>query len=746
MEKWAMLPKSLKNMLLLAVALLVSATGIAVSQLVAHRYSTSLLATAAARAENTAQKLSLEAADKILINDRVALQRMLDDQIAGDPSVAYIFIVGPGGLLTHTFPEGAPVHLIKANHAAATDHGHIEKIISQDGARYIDVAYPIFDGKAGTLRLGLSEAPYRRQVRQLWFQMSAITLGIVALSLAVSQWLISRLVRPLGELTAYAEQINSGNLDQRINIGGRHEVTRLASAFDAMLTRLGEYTTRLKASNFQLEQKNQELARTHKQLKASLSISRQIAELPRLDQICQFLIRTLKEVVECRNLNLLVFNAATRTINLATPQQIRHLDQALYDPMYDELNLHKALTFLRGPDIERLRLADWLGNTEQIALFPIRHHDLTIGALLVACSGDCRCIRHELDIVAITLHQAAGAIHRANIHEEELRALRQRVDADAGYEGIVGKDPKMQVVFKLIDDVAPTDATVLIEGESGTGKELVARAIHERSPRAQKPFVVINCSAYPSTLLESELFGHEKGAFTGALRRKIGRFEQADGGTVFLDEIGEIEPAAQIKLLRVLQQQTIDRLGGDRPIRVDVRILAATNKNLSEEVKLGRFREDLFYRLNVIPLRIPPLRERPKDIHLLARHFLNRFAREQAKPITGFRSEALRKLIENPWPGNVRELENSVEHAVVLAKGTEIEIRDLPTALAQMERHPDRNANPTIVESEEKLIREVLDACAGNKAEAARQLGISRSTLYEKIRKFQSLKNPKEKA
>jgi DNA-binding NtrC family response regulator len=312
--------------------------------------------------------------------------------------------------------------------------------------------------------------------------------------------------------------------------------------------------------------------------------------------------------------------------------------------------------------------------------------------------------------------------------------LKHHVEANSGFGEIIGKDPKMQSLFKLIEDVAPTDATVLIQGESGTGKELVARAIHERSHRAEKPFVVINCTAYPSTLLESELFGHEKGAFTGAIRRKIGRFEQADGGTVFLDEVGEIEMSAQAKLLRVLQQQTIDRLGGENQIKVDVRILAATNKNLLEEVQRGNFREDLFYRLNVIPVHLPPLRERSKDIHLLVRHFLDRFAREQGKRILGVGSEVMRKLIDNPWPGNVRELENCIEHAVVLAKGDQIELRDLPSALAA----PASDTGASLITaSETTLIREVLVACEWNKAEAARQLGISRSTLYEKLKRFQ---------
>jgi DNA-binding NtrC family response regulator len=293
----------------------------------------------------------------------------------------------------------------------------------------------------------------------------------------------------------------------------------------------------------------------------------------------------------------------------------------------------------------------------------------------------------------------------------------------------------MQVVFKLIEDVSPTDATVLIQGESGTGKELVARAIHQLSLRSDKPFIVINCSAYPSALLESELFGHEKGAFTGAIRKKIGKFQQADGGTVFLDEIGEIDQAGQIKLLRVLQQQTIDRLGGDQPIKVDVRIIAATNKRLAEEVRQGNFREDLFYRLNVIPINLPPLRERSRDIRLLAKHFLGRFCIEQHKSVTGFKNQAMRQLLVNPWPGNVRELEHTIEHAVVLAKGPLIEVTDLPTVLAET-AGSEVKATASIVENESRLILDTLDACNGNKTEAARKLGISRSTLYEKLKRF----------
>jgi len=301
----------------------------------------------------------------------------------------------------------------------------------------------------------------------------------------------------------------------------------------------------------------------------------------------------------------------------------------------------------------------------------------------------------------------------------------------------------MQALFRLTEDIAPTDATVLIQGESGTGKEMVARAIHQMSPRSNKPFVVIDCSAYPATLLESELFGHEKGAFTGATRQKIGRFEQADGGTVFLDEVGEIPPAAQIKLLRVLQTQRFERLGGEKTLFINVRFIAATNKDLLQEVKAGRFREDLFYRLHVIPLRLPPLQERPNDIPLLARHFLNLFRREQKKDIKDFGPEAMRAILSYPWPGNVRELENSIEHAVVLAKGDRIEAVDLPPAVIETwsaARKAPRTKLATMAEREHELLRETLEKCQWNKKEAARHLGISRNTLYQKMKRYGILK------
>ena len=272
---------------------------------------------------------------------------------------------------------------------------------------------------------------------------------------------------------------------------------------------------------------------------------------------------------------------------------------------------------------------------------------------------------------------------------------------------------------------------------------MVARAIHERSLRKDKPFVVINCSAYPATLLESELFGHEKGAFTGATRQKAGRFELADHGTVFLDEIGEIALSAQIKLLRVLQNKKFERVGAEKSLTVDVRILAATNKNLSEEVKKGNFREDLFYRLNVIPVLLPPLARRRNDIPLLARHFLGRFAAEQGKNnLRGFSSNAMRRLLDYSWPGNVRELENSIEHATVLTKGDQtIELFDLPSALLAYESVSVEkilaDSKKMFLQNEKQLLLETLESCNWNKKKTAHRLGIGRSTLYLKMKKYQ---------
>ncbi len=259
----------------------------------------------------------------------------------------------------------------------------------------------------------------------------------------------------------------------------------------------------------------------------------------------------------------------------------------------------------------------------------------------------------------------------------EIRHLRNEVQTRYSFGNIIGKNRRMQEVYQLISDVAETDATVLIRGETGTGKELVAKSIHFNSRRKNKVFVSLNCGALPETLLESELFGYEKGAFTGAMRQKIGKFEYADGGTVFLDEVGDLSPTTQIKLLRVLQERVIERVGGNDEIHVDVRIIAATHKDLEDEVENGRFREDLYYRLNVVPIRLPPLRERKEDILLLTKHFLSKCSQLLRKDITIISQEVINEMMSYDWPGNVRQLENLIERAIIMAKGNAITHIDL---------------------------------------------------------------------
>ena len=311
-----------------------------------------------------------------------------------------------------------------------------------------------------------------------------------------------------------------------------------------------------------------------------------------------------------------------------------------------------------------------------------------------------------------------------------IHALEQRYS----FGNILGKNARMQEIFELISDIADTDSTVLILGESGTGKELIARAIHFNSYRKNKPFVVANCSAYSQNLLESELFGHEKGSFTGAIRRKTGRFEMANGGTIFLDEIGEVSSPTQILLLRVLQDHRFERVGGEETLDIDVRVIAATNKNLTEEMKKGTFREDLYYRLNVIPILVPPLRERKDDISLLASYFLQKFCQERKKEVISFSSEVMETLIAHSWPGNVRELENVIEHAVTIAKQDKILTKDLPQYL--LLRPLPMQEFATLQDYEKNLILKTLQETNWNKHKAAKKLNINRSTLYGKIKRY----------
>ncbi|MCZ7640853.1 MAG: sigma-54 dependent transcriptional regulator [Verrucomicrobia bacterium] len=328
--------------------------------------------------------------------------------------------------------------------------------------------------------------------------------------------------------------------------------------------------------------------------------------------------------------------------------------------------------------------------------------------------------------------------------ETENQNLHRQLDDRFGLEQIVGKSPAMAEVFEIVRQVAPTPATVLIQGESGTGKELIAKAVHQLSPRARQPLVTVHCAALPAALLESELFGHEKGAFTGAHERRIGRFEQANGGSLFLDEIGEIDASTQVKLLRVLGERTFERVGSGKTIAVDVRLIAATNRNLVELVKAGQFREDLYFRLRVVELWLPPLRERPGDVPLLALHFLKEIAAAYGKPVREFTPDALQALLSYSWPANVRELRNAVEGAVALARGDKITRRELPPAVRGLggglstagARAPADAAPQTVQEAEKQLIIRALQETKGNRTLAAKKIGVGRRTLYRKLHEY----------
>ena len=328
--------------------------------------------------------------------------------------------------------------------------------------------------------------------------------------------------------------------------------------------------------------------------------------------------------------------------------------------------------------------------------------------------------------------------------ESENQTLKQQLDKKFGLENIIGESEPMQRVMDIVRQVAPARATVLIHGESGTGKELLAKAIHQLSPRSVKPMVTVHCAALSPTLLESELFGHEKGSFTGAHERRIGRFEQAEGGTLFLDEIGEVDETTQVKLLRFLGERSFERVGGNKTLSADVRVVVATNKNLKELVEKGEFREDLYFRLNVVELWAPPLRERLDDIPILALHFLREFAIENAKSISDFTADALEAMIRYDWPGNVRELRTAIEHAVVLSKNEMIQLTDLPHSVQsrgiiqnelQMNQ-PIIGKGVTLEEAEKQLIIRTIKECSGNRTAAAKKIGISRRTLHRKLHRY----------
>jgi Nif-specific regulatory protein len=404
------------------------------------------------------------------------------------------------------------------------------------------------------------------------------------------------------------------------------------------------------------------------------------------------------------------------------------------------LKQRESILITNQAEIDNFGSSESLISDQPVAVLcvPLIMLDQTLGVIyLDTTEPDTRFDQDHLQLVSAISAITAVAIENAR-HFEWLVSENQRLIADFNIEhNLVGESPPIREVLQFISKVAPTDSTVLLSGESGTGKELAARAIHLNSKRADKAFMAVNCAALAESLLESELFGHEKGSFTGALMQKKGRLEIADGGTVFLDEIGELSPPLQVKLLRVLQEREFERVGGTRPVKVDIRLISATNKDLETSITNGTFRQDLYYRLNVVSLEMPPLRERQEDIPLLANYFAAKYGERCNRRITGISAEAQARLVGYDWPGNVRELENAIERAVVLGATDRILLEDLPESLLESEppaAAPGTKYHEAVAETKKQIILSAMQQAKGNYTEAAKLLGVHPNYLHRLIR------------
>ncbi|MFP3869596.1 MAG: sigma 54-interacting transcriptional regulator [Syntrophobacteria bacterium] len=507
-----------------------------------------------------------------------------------------------------------------------------------------------------------------------------------------------------------------------------HVALRRAEEKIRLKKQLEDYTHNLEAK---VEEATAELAKSCRQLETLYEISQLVAEMNSLEGILELLQDKIHSITRLRCEALLVLNSQRNAIVCVHDHS---QTASAGDELVATIKDLGEPRLLSGEERQRIFLSTPEPETEKVLILPIfKKDEPTVGAALVSLPPDEP--DDELRLVTFLLSQAAGAIRRAVLQEEELRALRQIVEVREQFGDLIGRHEKMEETYKLVANVADSDATVLIQGESGTGKEVIARRIHELSSRREGPFVVINCAAYPQTLLESELFGHEKGAFTGATYARKGSFELAHGGTIFLDEVGEIPTEAQVKLLRVLQFMEFQRLGSETPMKVDVRVLAATSKNLRQEIEQDNFREDLYYRLHVIPITVPPLRERMSDLPLLAAHFLGKFSKRSDKKVLDIDPRAMNILMNYYWPGNIRELENVMEHACILAKGESVHVSELPAYLQETAKGAKENRQ-SLEEVEKRHLLKILKQCQGNKNQAARRLQISRSTLYRKLEHY----------
>lgn len=492
--------------------------------------------------------------------------------------------------------------------------------------------------------------------------------------------------------------------------------------------------------------RSRELQKAQHQLETLFEVSRQVSANNSLPGLLQSLHEIAQEMFPASEPVFLLLNENSANFlgleecgpHLAEPTQRLQLHLAEAGLTKDFIHYLKEVTdSLILTHEERAQLPEFLRSItrpyQSWCGLPILAQRQCLGFFLLGSQDSRNFPREDMLFVQALFGQIAGFIRHLVLHEVQFDHLHSPEKEKSSHAGIIGKSKKMQEIYELIDLISKSDATVLITGEHGTGKELVAQAIHRQSHRHRGPFVVANCSAYSPTLLESELFGHERGAFTGAIRQRKGRIERSHGGTLFMDEIGDISPATQVLLLRFLQDHCFERVGGERPIVADVRVLAATNRDLRQVVEAGQFREDLYYRLNVIAIHLPPLRERKDDIPLLAMHFLKKYAAKEGKRITNFAGDAMESLLEYSWPGNVRQLENAVSHAVILGPGGVIQRKHFPRFLRESAPSP---VSTSLAENERHLIVRVLQEANWNKHEAARRLKVTRSTLYSKIRRY----------
>ncbi|HHL71575.1 MAG TPA: sigma-54-dependent Fis family transcriptional regulator [Bacteroidetes bacterium] len=484
-------------------------------------------------------------------------------------------------------------------------------------------------------------------------------------------------------------------------------------------------------------------------LQALSIISETINSTYEIDVLLRNILDIALKTVHAQRGVILLYEGDTLSVKIAhniAAQSEDHLDQFSRSVVYAALDTGETIISYNIVDDIRFNNSESVSEQKIVAAacLPLRIRSQPVGAVYLDSTETRGRFRPEMEpFLNAFAHQAALAIENAQMYDKlikENRNLQKRLVTQNSIRGIIGSSPAIHKVHEMIRSVADVDATVLILGESGTGKELVARALHYSSSFRDKPFIACFCGSLPETLLESELFGHKAGAFTGANHDKKGLFEEAEGGTFFLDEIADISPRVQVQLLRVLQEREIKRIGENTVRKINVRIVAATNKDLREEVKAGRFREDLFYRLNVITINMPPLRARGDDVILLAQHFLDRTLQKLNKTLNGFSEDGIDALRRYPWPGNVRELENCIERAAVLCKGEQITAHDLQLDIPDVDSvHAQPNGKKNgrkLKEFERTLVQKTLQESNGNVSQAARVLGVSRRWLHYRIKEW----------